>query len=237
MIKGIADSCLVLISNPLSTNLLSTTRKAQPCTLNSRFWLSLLAITISVVLGKVPALFAYQVSQNSAAMPTQEPAVLNQFGIAAPNQPLLLAQADSYLSLGATGDAVVRLQTRLANLNYYQGAIDGDFGSETEAAVIEFQQSRSLTPDGVVGPRTAAALGISNTATNPPGNSPPRSSSLNTSLRGERYSLLELQRRLQARGFYQGPLDGTAGPQTRAAIAAAQRAYRLSESDIVNGQF
>ena len=38
--------------------------------------------------------------------------------------------------------------------------VDGDFRSRTEKAVREFQRSNGLGVDGVVGPRTAARLGI-----------------------------------------------------------------------------
>jgi peptidoglycan hydrolase-like protein with peptidoglycan-binding domain len=46
-----------------------------------------------------------------------------------------------------------------------------------------------------------------------------------------------LQRRLQAKGFYRGAIDGLWGPQTQAAVEAAQRAYSISAADIENGQF
>jgi putative chitinase len=61
---------------------------------------------------------------------------------------------------GATGDAVTRLQRRLSERGFKCGAIDGEFGHGTEAAVIAFQMSESLLPDGVAGPRTLTALGL-----------------------------------------------------------------------------
>ena len=38
--------------------------------------------------------------------------------------------------------------------------VDGVFGAKTEARVREFQRNRNLTPDGVVGADTRAALGL-----------------------------------------------------------------------------
>ncbi len=40
------------------------------------------------------------------------------------------------------------------------GTTDGIFGGGTQAAVIAFQRSEGLLPDGIVGARTAAALGL-----------------------------------------------------------------------------
>lgn len=60
--------------------------------------------------------------------------------------------------LGSRGDAVVAVQRRLKSLGYYSGRLDGVFGTNTEAAVRNFQSYNSLTVDGVVGSRTIAAL-------------------------------------------------------------------------------
>ena len=65
---------------------------------------------------------------------------------------------DGVWETGETGDSVATLQRNLNTLGYYSRTIDGDFGSGTEAAVIEFQRSRNLTPDGKAGPMTLAAL-------------------------------------------------------------------------------
>lgn len=50
------------------------------------------------------------------------------------------------------------LQSRLKNLGYDPGKIDGWFGEKTEAAVIAFQKESGLTPDGKVGALTREAL-------------------------------------------------------------------------------
>jgi peptidoglycan hydrolase-like protein with peptidoglycan-binding domain len=53
---------------------------------------------------------------------------------------------------------VLRLQTRLTALGYWLGTPNGTFGDSTEQAVYAFQKAAGLTRDGVVGPKTAAAL-------------------------------------------------------------------------------
>ena len=74
---------------------------------------------------------------------------------------LPLAADAASLRKGASGDEVVTLQKKLKQWGYYTGAVDGVFGSGTEKAVRLFQQKNSLTVDGVVGTKTAAALGMS----------------------------------------------------------------------------
>lgn len=61
---------------------------------------------------------------------------------------------------GSTGSAVSQIQTKLRDWGYYSGAVDGIFGSRTEAAVRKFQQKNGLTVDGLVGPATLRALGM-----------------------------------------------------------------------------
>jgi peptidoglycan L-alanyl-D-glutamate endopeptidase CwlK len=64
------------------------------------------------------------------------------------------------LKLDSCGADVVALQEALKAHGFDPGMPDGNFGHGTEAAVIAFQKSEGLTPDGVVGPETRAKLGM-----------------------------------------------------------------------------
>ena len=66
--------------------------------------------------------------------------------------------APSVLRSGDQGTAVADLQTRLSELGYYTGKIDGDYGSGTKAAVLLFQQVNGLEADGIAGQKTLTAL-------------------------------------------------------------------------------
>ncbi len=66
--------------------------------------------------------------------------------------------AGGNLSTGDSGSQVVALQKALKALGFYDGKVDGDFGSGTEAAVIAFQKAHNLYEDGIVGTATAQAL-------------------------------------------------------------------------------
>lgn len=52
------------------------------------------------------------------------------------------------------------IQTKLKRWGYYTGSIDGIYGPQTKKAVRYFQSKNGLTVDGIVGPKTAAALGM-----------------------------------------------------------------------------
>ena len=64
------------------------------------------------------------------------------------------------LSIGDTGEDVKELQEWLVKLGYNVGSKgpDGDFGSKTYAAVIDFQRKNNLDDDGIVGPLTKNAI-------------------------------------------------------------------------------
>jgi peptidoglycan hydrolase-like protein with peptidoglycan-binding domain len=62
------------------------------------------------------------------------------------------------LRSGSEGPAVKALQRRLAQLGYQVHQADGEFGSETQHAVVAFQKVNRLDRDGVVGPVTRKAL-------------------------------------------------------------------------------
>ena len=61
---------------------------------------------------------------------------------------------------GSRGSEVRQIQTKLKQLGYYKGSIDGIFGSDTKKAVISFQRSCGLTADGIAGPKTLLYLGL-----------------------------------------------------------------------------
>ncbi len=64
------------------------------------------------------------------------------------------AEAAPVLRWGSESGDVWDLQFRLNLLGFYQGKLDGKFGSQTAAAVRWFQSHYGLSVDGIVGPRT-----------------------------------------------------------------------------------
>lgn len=72
------------------------------------------------------------------------------------------AMAASNLSWGSRGAEVVQLQETLNAKGYWCGAADGIFGSQTYQGVINFQKDAYLAVDGIVGPATRQALGLTN---------------------------------------------------------------------------
>ena len=62
------------------------------------------------------------------------------------------------LKQGSRGETVKTMQRKLKNWGYYTGSIDGIFGAKTKSAVIYFQRKNGLSPDGIVGKKTLAAL-------------------------------------------------------------------------------
>ena len=89
------------------------------------------------------------------------------------------------LRYGSRGDKVKELQQKLKRWVYYTGSIDGIFGSGTQAAVKNFQKKNGLTADGIVGPKTAAALGMNLTSSS-------SSSGSSSSSSGDLYLLARL---------------------------------------------
>ena len=61
---------------------------------------------------------------------------------------------------GSRGEEVRTIQTKLKRWGYYNGNVDGIYGSQTLAAVKRFQQKNGLTVDGIAGTKTLQAMGI-----------------------------------------------------------------------------
>jgi hypothetical protein len=62
------------------------------------------------------------------------------------------------LRKGDSGPAVIEVQEILTQCGYNPGSVDGKFGTNTRNAVIAFQTSENLDPDGIVGRKTWDAL-------------------------------------------------------------------------------
>lgn len=70
------------------------------------------------------------------------------------------ARAATYRQ-GSSGEQVRVIQDKLKRWGYYDGQVDGIYGSGTRQAVARFQRKNGLAVDGVVGPNTLRALGMS----------------------------------------------------------------------------
>jgi len=66
--------------------------------------------------------------------------------------------SSAILKVGSYGSDVSELQGRLKYLGYFNGTVDGAFGSQTKNAVTWFQWEFGLTSDGVVGKSTKQKL-------------------------------------------------------------------------------
>lgn len=68
---------------------------------------------------------------------------------------------------GSRGEEVRTIQTKLKRWGYYNGNVDGIYGTQTLNAVKYFQRKNGLQVDGIAGTKTLQAMGIFNS----PGNS------------------------------------------------------------------
>jgi peptidoglycan hydrolase-like protein with peptidoglycan-binding domain len=151
--------------------------------------------------------------------------------VAVPNSPML--------KTGDNNNDVATLQTRLNELGYNCGEVDGVFGAKTRAAVIAFQKANNLSVDGVAGPQTWAALGTTSYVYYTPVVSTPVAATASVSTRstlrrgntGDKVK--ELQSILNALGYNCGEVDGVFGAKTEAGVRAYQTAMGLQADGVV----
>lgn len=132
------------------------------------------------------------------------------------------------IPFGEESDDVRKLQDALRKKGMYKGAIDGKFGAATKKAVINFQKSIGIHPDGRPGNQTLTALYegksailskskkselLVQTTTN-------SSHSLSYGNTGKR--VVALQKALKSAGCYRGSIDGIYGDLTYLAVKKYQ---------------
>ena len=69
-------------------------------------------------------------------------------------------EVEALSKYGSRGSEVTQIQTKLKRWGYYNGNIDGIYGTQTVNAVKYFQRKNGLTQDGIAGPATLRAMGI-----------------------------------------------------------------------------
>ncbi len=181
-----------------------------------------LAIAVSVsICGLAPAALALNPTAPAQNLAPREAA------------PVLISQA--LLQVDDRGESVTQLQTQLSNLGYYDGPISGMFGELTEAAVTDFQRRNGLSPDGIVGAETLAAIERATAAASSserPAARLPVASGGFVLLGDAGADVTTLQQRLATLGYYQGAVDGQFGSLTEAALIAFQQAQGLKPDGI-----
>ena len=145
-----------------------------------------------------------------------------------------------------TDKSLLALQELLAKRGFYNGAIDGIKGARTSAAIVAAQRAYGLTPDGIAGSQTLAALEKdavkvaiakpSNSLTNSPSNNPSANQAPQPASSANEDGVANLQNLLADRGFYKGPITGVLGARTKEAIIAAQKAYGLAADGVAGAR-
>ncbi|NJK28505.1 MAG: peptidoglycan-binding protein [Coleofasciculaceae cyanobacterium SM2_3_26] len=135
------------------------------------------------------------------------------------------------------GAEVLEVQELLLVMGFNPGEADGDFGSLTEQAVVNFQQVAGLVPDGVVGVQTLAALRGTPVAVVPrqasfvlprsPGGLQARTGEIVLRRGDIGDGVKDLQRRLQELGYYNGSINGIFDAAVEEAVIAFQQENRL----------
>lgn len=87
-------------------------------------------------------------------------------------------QVEALSKYGSRGEEVKTIQDKLKRWGYYSGSVDGIYGSQTVSAVKKFQQKNGLSVDGIAGPKTLTAMGITSNSSSS-GSSSSNSSDVN----------------------------------------------------------
>ncbi len=169
---------------------------------------------------------------------TATPSASQSGGQVTPN-----ASGGSHVTPSGTGShtvtpsaAVTTLQQELAQLNYYEGSIDGIMGPQTVQAIQDLQRQAGLPQTGTMNSATETALHNylihGNSQMNPPPD--PSSNPKPTPTPSYSATVATLQKQLAQLNYYEGPINGIAGSQTAQAIQDLQRQANLPQTGTMN---
>lgn len=162
--------------------------------------------------GVVPVRVNYKFFTNLNWQKLSSGAAMRFFSIALTLAVLNIAGQALALERGDSGPEVANVQRCLQRLGYYNGPVNGRFGPLTESAVRQFQRAKGIDAIGLVGPQTQQALQAGCHS---------KSNVLKVGSRGS--AVTRLQQNLQTLGFYDGPITGYFGQETRRAVIRFQQ--------------
>jgi peptidoglycan hydrolase-like protein with peptidoglycan-binding domain len=131
-----------------------------------------------------------------------------------------------------TPSATTAVQERLREAGVYNGASDGVWGPESQAALDRFQQARGMPVTGSINLATAQALGVGVPRLLPPAVVEPAAAAAPAAL--SQRAVRNVQARLRALGFYRAQPDGVWGAGTQSALERFQRGRGLEASGQIN---
>lgn len=137
------------------------------------------------------------------------------------------------LRKGDRGPSVEKLHELLTEASFPDIDKGRGYGSKTDKAARDYQISRKLDVDGIVGPQTWTALLNDFPQAKKDEPSPFKAETREVPERpllksgSEGAAVEEMQRRLKDLGFEPGPIDGIFGPKTRSGVKAFQKAHDL----------
>ena len=141
------------------------------------------------------------------------------------------------ISKGASGTAVKLAQERLKYHGYNPGTIDGVFGNDTYNAVIAFQTSEKLSPDGVIGTLTWNKLMADDVVIviNPIIITPDKTDKVTfktIKIGSTGADVKYLQEELTVKGYATGYIDGIFGAKTLASLIQYQISRGLTADGV-----
>ncbi len=131
-----------------------------------------------------------------------------------------LPAADSlYVDAGT-----VRQAQKILGERGFRAGIDGVMGPRTQAALKRFQRAQNLEPTGQLNRQTLVALGIQESA----------SAGSSAQQQYSRDTIRSVEQTLNNRGFRAGPADGVMTADTRSALKEFQKSENLQDTGQLN---
>ena len=109
----------------------------------------------------------------------------------------------------------IMMQIVLKSYGYYDGKVDGNFGTGSKKALVLFQGANNLSPDGILGQQTCKLLLNKKTIVRKY-----KQIDIETVDNESNYSqeIYDVQVKLKSLGLYTSTVDGINGPGTKRAI-------------------